>query len=85
MVAEGHFQRKRGAPLTVEGCRRTLSGPSPDWTRAGHSIFRSLQPSDASPKGVSDAVAGWVSTQVEWIVRALLPPEIMMARRWLGG
>src|SRR5271157_1595179 len=30
MVAEGHFRRKREAPLTVEGCRRTLSGPSPD-------------------------------------------------------
>jgi hypothetical protein len=29
-VAKGHFRRKRKAPLTVEGCRRTLSGPSPD-------------------------------------------------------
>ena len=30
MVVLGHFRRKREAPLTVEGCRRTLSGPSPD-------------------------------------------------------
>jgi hypothetical protein len=30
MVAEDHFWRKREAPLTVEGCRRTLGGPSPD-------------------------------------------------------
>jgi hypothetical protein len=30
MVAEGPFFRKREAPLTVEGCRRTLGGPSPD-------------------------------------------------------
>jgi hypothetical protein len=35
MVAEGHFQGKREAPLTVEGCRRTLSGPSPDLARPG--------------------------------------------------
>jgi hypothetical protein len=27
-VAEGHFRRKREAPLTVEGHPRTLSGPS---------------------------------------------------------
>ncbi len=34
MVAAGHFRRKREAPLTVEGCRRTLSGPSPDLSPA---------------------------------------------------
>ena len=35
MVAQGHFRRKREAPLTVEGCRRTLSGPSTDLSLAG--------------------------------------------------
>jgi hypothetical protein len=34
-VAEGHFRRKRAAPLTVEGCRRILSGPSPEPRPAG--------------------------------------------------
>jgi hypothetical protein len=34
MVVEGHFRRKREAPLTVEGCRRTLSGPSLDLSPA---------------------------------------------------
>ena len=29
-VTEGHFRRKRKAPLTAEGHPRTLSGPSPD-------------------------------------------------------
>jgi hypothetical protein len=39
MVAEGYFRRKREAPLTVEGCRRTLSGPSPDLPQ-GSGVFR---------------------------------------------
>ena len=33
-VADGHFWRKREAPLTAEGGRRTLSGPSSDLSPA---------------------------------------------------
>jgi hypothetical protein len=40
-VAEGHFRRKRKAPLTVEGCRRTLSGPSP--ARRSTSLYVSIR------------------------------------------
>ena len=51
MVAEDHFRRKREAPLTGEGCRRTLRGPFPDLCSAAlnSAAPAALGPELASP------------------------------------
>ena len=87
-VAEGHFRRKRSAPLTVEGCPRTLSGPSLDPSlitvlclpRAAHHA------NGRSPAWKADCLAP--SEPPSWAIRCSTVPVVdrclpgLMARQW---
>src|SRR6266699_2279487 len=71
-VAAGHLRSKRGAPLTVEGHARMLSGPSPvrhvsapPWFRPSPLATWVSVDSTTPPYGIGTSRAAWLNGFVD--------------------